>query len=57
MDSITRDEIMQIRASGRVNMLDAAGVKKLAGRLGFRELVLFIDERRSEYWHFIMFGE
>lgn len=52
-----RGQIMAIRDSGAANMLDAGTVRKIASRLGFSELERFIEEHRSEYWHFIVFGE
>lgn len=51
-----RSQIMAIRDSGAANMLDAGTVKKIASRLGFTELEGFIEEHRSEYASFIMFG-
>lgn len=51
-----RGQIMAIRDSGAANMLDAGTVRKIAARLGFTELGRFIEEHRSEYASFIMFG-
>jgi len=57
MDNNIRDEILQIRASGKTNMLDCKRVQGIANEMGFYELVLFIEEKRSEYLHFIFYGE
>jgi hypothetical protein len=57
MDNIIRDEILQIRSSGQVNMLDVLRVQNIANEMGFCELVIFIEEHKSEYWNFILYGE
>ena len=48
---------MQIRNSGATNMLDYKAVQRIAFDLNFYELVVFIEEHRKEYIHFIMTGE
>ena len=47
MDEKVREQIMAIRDTGKVNMLSVIEV----------QLVLYIEEHRREYWHFIMTGE
>lgn len=51
-----RDAIMKIRASGRTNMLDTGMVQRLAFDGNDFPLVLFIEDHRKEYAHFIMTG-
>ena len=55
--STIREQIMAIRDSGEANMLDARTVQHIANREGFYELVVFLEEHRKEYVHFILTGE
>ena len=50
-------QIMDIRNSGRVNMLDVPSVQRMAFEMGFYELVCFIEEDRAAYVRFILTGE
>ena len=50
-------QIMHIRDSGRVNMFDVPGVQRMAFKMGFYELVCFIEENRAAYVRFILTGE
>jgi hypothetical protein len=52
-----KEQILQIRDSGVTNMLDVNRVQYEANRLEFYELVIFIEENKKEYVHFIMTGE
>ena len=52
-----RRQIIDIRDSGEVNMIDATMVQVIANRRGFYELVVFIEEHKKEYVHFILTGE
>lgn len=52
-----RDQIMKIRDSGETNMLDTKTVQWIADRDQMYELVIYIEDNRSEYWNFIMTGE
>ena len=49
-------QIMEIRSGGKSNMLDVNMVQRLAYDAGFYELVMYIEEHRKEYFHFIMTG-
>ena len=51
------ENIMVIRDSGVCNMFDTNFVQQEANRLGFYELVLFIEDHKGEYVHFIITGE
>lgn len=51
------EQILEIRASGVINMFDATGVQVEANRREFYELVIFIEEHRAEYGRFILTGE
>ena len=50
-------QIRDIRNSGRVNMFDVPGVQRMAFKMGFYELVCFIEEDRVAYVRFILTGE
>lgn len=52
-----KEQIMAIRDSGETNMLDTHMVQYIANREGYYELVIYLEEHRKEYWHFIMTGE
>lgn len=52
-----REQIMAVRDSGRTNMLDTNMVQIIANEMNFFELVIFIEEHRKEYLHFIFTGE
>lgn len=51
------EQFMDIRASGATNMFDLVTVQRLAFDKGFFELVLFIEDSREDYVHFILTGE
>ncbi len=57
MTEKVREQIMAIRETGETNMLDTRMVQFIANRNGYFELVVYLEEHRSEYWHFIMTGE
>ena len=48
--------IMRIRAEGKTNMLDLNMIQRLAYDAGEYELVMYIEENRKQYSHFIMTG-
>ena len=50
-------QIRNIRNSGRVNMFDIPAVQRMAFKMGFYELVCFIEEDRAAYIRFILTGE
>ena len=52
-----KDEILIIRSTGLTNMFDLPMVQRLAYERDFFELVIFIEEHRDEYVHFILTGE
>lgn len=51
-----REAIMKIRAGGETNMMDSRTVQWIANRDGYYDLVLFIEDHRREYAHFILTG-
>ena len=49
-------QIMEIRSGGKSNMLDVNMVQRLAFDAGYYELVMYIEENKNRYFHFIMTG-
>ena len=52
-----KEQIIAIRDTGLTNMFDTNRVQCLASERNFYELVVFIEENRKEYVHFILYGE
>ena len=48
--------LMKIRSSGATNMLDVNTVQRLAYDAGEYETVMYVEEHKKEYVHFIMTG-
>ena len=57
MNEKIRSQILNIRNGGTVNMFSVNGVQRLAFEKNYHELVIFIEENRKAYAHFIMTGE
>ena len=57
MDEKVKEQILAIRDTGLTNMFDLPVVQHLAYERDFYELVLYLEEHRKEYVHFIMTGE
>ena len=51
------EQILTVRASGKYNMFDTVGIQREAHELGFYELVIFLEEHKDAYTHFIISGE
>ena len=51
-----KEQIEAIRQSGETNMLDTRRVQVIANRMGFYELVVYLEEHRTEYVNFILTG-
>lgn len=56
MNETIRKQIMAVRDSGDTNMLDTRMVQVIANRMGFYELVVYLEEHRREYVSFIFTG-
>lgn len=52
-----RGQILAVRKTGRTNMFDVPMVQYIANEMRFYELVIFLEEHRSEYVNFILTGE
>ena len=57
MTDTIREQILAIRDTGLTNMFDVPMVQRLAYERDFYELVVFVEEHRKEYVHFILYGE
>lgn len=57
MTEVIRKQIMAVRATGEANMFDIPLVQVIADRMGFYELVIYLEEHRAEYVNFILTGE
>ena len=57
MTETIKEQIIAIRNTGLTNMFDVNMVQRLANERDFFELVIFIEEHRKEYVHFILTGE
>lgn len=57
MDEKVKEQILAIRDTGLTNMFDVNTVQRLAYERDFYELVLYLEDHRSEYVKFIMSGE
>ncbi|MDJ0304710.1 DUF5049 domain-containing protein [Dehalobacter sp.] len=52
-----KQQILAVRDTGLTNMFDTYVVQRIANDMGYFELVIFIEEYRREYAHFILTGE
>lgn len=57
MTDKVRKQILAIRDTGLTNMFDVGAVQCIANDMGFYELVVYLEENRKEYTHFILTGE
>ena len=51
------EQILVIKNSGVTNMFDVNTVQNEANRLGYYDLVIYIEEHKKEYANFILTGE
>lgn len=52
-----REQILEVRDTGRTNMLDYNTVQWIANKLELYDLVVFIEEHPKEYIKFIFEGK
>lgn len=57
MDEKIKEQILYIRSTGLTNMFDVPMVQRLANEYDFYELVIFLEENREDYTHFVLYGE
>ena len=56
MTDKVQKQILAIRDTGLTNMFDVLEVQRIANDMGFYELVVYLEENRKEYAHFILTG-
>jgi hypothetical protein len=56
VSGVLKEQILQVRDTGLVNMFDVRGVKEIAEAMELAELVRFLDEDRKGYTEFILYG-
>ena len=57
MNEKIRRQILDIRNEGTVNMFSVNEVQRLAFEKNYHDLVVFIEENRAAYVHFILTGK
>lgn len=57
MTETIKEQILTICDTGLTNMFDVNTVQRLAYERDFYELVVYLEENRKEYVHFILTGE
>lgn len=57
MDNIIKEQILKIRNTGLTNMFDLSMVQRIAHDMELLELVVYLEDHREEYVHFILYGE
>ncbi len=57
MNATVKKQILAVRDSGETNMLDTRMVQVVANRMGFYELVIYLEEHKKEYVNFIFTGD
>ena len=56
IDETLKEQILQVRDLGLVNMFDIKGVRQIAEAMELAELVRYLDEDRKGYAEFILYG-
>ena len=56
IDKTLKEQILQVRDTGLVNMFDIKGVRQIAEAMELLELVRYLDEDRKSYAEFILYG-
>lgn len=57
MSETVKKQILAIRDTGLTNMFDVSTVQRIANDMAFYELVVYLEENRKEYAHFILRGK
>ena len=57
MSEAVKEQILAIRDTGLTNMFDVRTVQRIANDMQFYEPVVYLEEHRREYAHFILTGE
>lgn len=57
MTDKVREQILKVRDTGKTNMLDTTMVQRIGLNMHLYEMVIFIEENRTEYVNFILYGD
>lgn len=57
MTETIHKQILAVRDTALTNMFDVNMVQRIANDMGFYELVIYLEDHRREYAHFILTGE
>ena len=57
MEDKVKEQILAVRDTGLTNMFDTRTVQRIAYDMDFFELVIFLEEHKDKYVHFILTGE
>ena len=57
MSDTVKEQILTVRSTGLTNMFDVPAVQRIAYERDLYDLVLFLEEHKQEYAHFILTGE
>ena len=57
MTDKVREQILKVRDTGKTNMLDTCMVQRIGLKMRLYEMVIFIEENRTEYVNFILHGD
>lgn len=57
ISGLLKEQILQVRNTGLVNMFDIKGVRQIAEAMECMELVRYLDEDRKGYAEFILYGD
>ena len=57
MTDKVREQILQVRDTGKTNMLDTYTVQRIGLKMRLYDMVIFIEENRDEYVNFILYGD
>jgi len=57
MSEQIKEQILKVRDTGLTNMFDTVAVQRIAFEMELYELVMFIEDNKKAYVHFILTGE
>lgn len=57
MTETIKKQILAVRDTALTNIFDVNMVQRIANDMGFYELVIYLEDHRREYAHFILTGE
>ena len=57
MTETIKKQILAVRDTALTNIFDVNMVQRIAHDMHYYELVIFLEEHRKEYVHFILTGE